>query len=391
MQCPDLSDLDNVDRLVMDYARDLGWSSLSTRFVKAAKEKIQVVGTPAAGFDSTVTNILEFMGAHRKILIDYMLGRLKQSLPRSRLPIQSDAFGSTKATSDYDLTIIGPGSYFVVRCIVDRFFEWTNHRTMSFVFDSNLYIGPDILVTDENRERFDKLGVKTVRIGESTKKAIPFPDDSGTLAMERESILGKLGKDDSALTDDEIMARYHTLTDLGKGMDAFVYGSVLHERGEEEEEEGGEDGGGGFGSKALYFEHLFRMNEAAIEGYHGLSTILFVVHGMQAGHMATIRPHLQEAHLHNAALENVIDLTNHWNAAVRHTSTHEALDAVGLKLKKYLLRILEALGLVSAKETAVLMNEPGPLREFMGLGADETIDPKSHKGLIGAMFRDLTK
>lgn len=375
MQCPDFSDLDNVDRLVLDYARDLGWSSLSHLFVKAAKEKVEV---RTGLFNSTVTNVLEFMGAHRKVLIDYMLGRLKQSLPRTGLPIQSDAFGSTKPTSDYDLTIIGPGSYFVVRCIVDRFFEWTNHRTMSFVFDSNLYIGPDILMTEETKRAFDAMGIKTVSVGDSKSfegitytKAIPFPDDA-TLALERESILSKLGKDDSNLTDEGIMDRYHTLTDLGKVMDEWVYGESGLMKTET--------------SKIDYFRHLFKMNEAAIEGYHGLSTILFVVHGMQAGHMATIRPLLQKDHLYNAALENVIDLTNHWNSAFRHGVS---LDTAAVKVKKYLLRALEALGL--AKEAVETMNEPGLLRMFMGLEADGTIDPKSHKGLIGAMFRDLSR
>jgi hypothetical protein len=369
--CADLPDLEHVDRLVVNYARDKGWSVISSMFTKAAKEKVVVSGGGDGNeFDSTVTNILEFLGAHRKILIDYMISALKGG--RSSM-IQADAFGSTKPTSDYDLTIIGPGSYLVVRCMVDKFFEW-KQSTMSFVFDSNLYIGPDVIMTPVNRARFEELGIRAVEMG---NRAVPFPDTDELVDLEKRRIRAKLGKHDADLDGDGILRRYHELTDMGKVMDDFVYGTAASPTT--------------FATKLAFFEHLYRMNELAIEGYHGLSTILFVVHGMQAGRMDLVRPLMTDSHLRNVALENVIDLTNHWNGAMHHSSATK--DAVALKVKKYMLRILEALPgeqMKHAKQAVSSIEDGARLRAFMGLG-DGEIDPSTSKGLVGALYRDLVE
>ena len=127
-------DLVDVDLAVLEYARKHGWSSISEMYVRAAKEKIPVPSEANEAMSTTVTNMLEFLGAYRKILIDYLVTGYvrKLGLRGSREyreflgpngasglhglgteladTVRVSALGSTNATSDYDVTLSGSSS-----------------------------------------------------------------------------------------------------------------------------------------------------------------------------------------------------------------------------------------------------------------------------------------
>ena len=121
-------DLVDVDLAVLEYARKHGWSSISEMYVRAAKEKIPVPSEANEAMSTTVANMLEFLGAYRKILIDYLITGYvrKLGLRGSREyreflgpnglgteladTVRVSALGSTNATSDYDVTLSGSSS-----------------------------------------------------------------------------------------------------------------------------------------------------------------------------------------------------------------------------------------------------------------------------------------
>jgi hypothetical protein len=228
------------------------------------------------------------------------------------------------------------------------------------LFDTNLYIAPELLIAPRTTtDIIEPLGLKMFVVqtvpGLKLRVAVPCPDEPSILATERASIFSKLGKDDSHMSNAEILQRYRRLASLGEELDSLVYRYLPSDK---------------FRSKTAFFDHIFEMNRTSIEAYHGLSTVLVVVYGIQAGMMDSVSTLLTSTHFLNAALENAIDLVNHWNAGVAQPGM--VLDTLAEKLSKYVKRIVVCLrkaGFDGGDLFIQLENASGQgLRALLGLG-----------------------
>jgi hypothetical protein len=322
-------DLVDVDLAVLEYARKHGWSSISEMYVRAAKEKIPVPSEANEAMSTTVANMLEFLGAYRKILIDYLITGYVRRLglrgsreyrqflgPGTELAdtIRVSALGSTNATSDYDVTLSGPGVHRIIEHITTQFYDLT-HETMSFVFDSNFYTVPKLVVRD--RRIYDELGIELL-FPYGTDVAVPVPGND-VLDTERRYILKKMrAKKSSAIS------KYRELVRLGERLDDFAYKYKPV-----------------FRTALEFFTHLFRMKRVSVEAYYGVSTVLVVVCGIQAKKLDEVRAVLSRKGFENAGLENLVDFAVHWNAyAASKKASAETDQLVFVRMSKYLQRVM---------------------------------------------------
>jgi hypothetical protein len=343
-------DLVDVDLAVLEYARKHGWSSISEMFVRAAKEKIMVPSEANEAMSTTVTNMLEFLGAYRKILIDYLVTGYVRKLCRREYreflgpngldgldganglnglnglhganglgaelaeTIRVSALGSTNATSDYDVTLAGPGVHLIIEHITTQFYDLT-HETMSFVFDSNFYTVPDLVIRD--RRIYDELGIELL-FPYGTDVAVPVPGND-VLDTERRYILKKLRAKKSS-----VIRKYRELVRLGERLDDFAYKFKPV-----------------FRTALEFFTHLFRMKRVSVEAYYGVSTVLVVVCGIQAKKLDEVRAVLSPKGFENAGLENLVDFAVHWNAyATSKKASAETDQLVFVRMSKYLQRVM---------------------------------------------------
>jgi hypothetical protein len=339
----------DLDMQVLTYARAAGgWAAMSAKFVRNGKEWVDVSGD-AGTWKTQIGRILEFLGAYRKIMIDYLITTYRSNLESEAKQkrayesfrgdralsslITYEALGSTNPTSDYDVTLCGPGLHCILRHLIDDFERLSTtedasaHKsdtsTMSFTFDSNFYTGPDVLVK-KDEARFSDLQLFYPDGQKGTHNvAIPVPKAHETLNMERKSILKKLERHEGR----SIREKYDELRRLTEELDVIAY------RG---------DGVSKVGEEAL-FELLFKMKETSIEAYHGVSTVLVVVYGMQAGKLEDLREVLGVRHYANACLENLIDFRAHWNEYQTSGKAETEKKIIFIKLSKYLLRIVTCL------------------------------------------------
>jgi len=316
-----------LDARIIRWASNQGWAAMarSVSGEKVAKERA-VIGS---SFSPSVRLVLEFLGAYRKLVLEYMIqfygaridpapyAQFLQSAGKASVldAVSSIALGSTRLTSDYDLTLAGPAVHAIMLGAVEQLRQQTQ-TTSSFLFDSNLYIAPDLILCPFVESRLRAIG--DIRVLESATEPgratpVPPPQGSAFVALERESILRKIGKDDAHLDEDEIMARYRRLAEVGARLDGMLYRSDV-------------DISSGV-SADDFFAVLLEMNALGMEAYHGLSTILMVVNGMQAGQAEQVNAMLGVDHKLNAALENVIDLTNHWAGATGKTGETPSLQS----------------------------------------------------------------
>jgi hypothetical protein len=324
-------DLVDVDLAVLEYARQHGWSSISEMYVRAAKEKIPVPSEANEAMSTTVANMLEFLGAYRKILIDYLVTgyvrtlrdkEYREFLGDAQLAetIRVSALGSTNATSDYDVTLSGPGVHRIIDHITTQFFDLTR-ETMSFVFDSNFYTVPDLVIRD--RRVYDELGIKLL-FPYGTDVAVPVPGDD-VLDTERRYILNKW-REPRALRARKVsvLSKYRELVRLGKRLDDFAYKYKPV-----------------FRTALEFFTHLFKMKRASVEAYYGVSTVLVVVCGIQAQKLDEVRVVLSKKGFENAGLENLVDFALHWNAyATSEKASAETDQLVFVRMSKYLQRVM---------------------------------------------------
>lgn len=360
----------SIERSVLSYVKSEGWGGLSS--VKTGKEKIPIsceAHEPCASWVTTRENILDFTGAYRKVLIDYFITGYIAQLDADK-GIQAEyailgddklgdvirytAFGSKNATSDYDVTLSGPCVHKIVGYLMTSFADLTAHdKSMAFVFDSNFYIVPELLIPLKlpGDDVWTKHKIKLFRpyvcdlhdhhhptcmegteAGRREREvAVPVPDGD-IIEMEWNQIMTKLNQphasSDADALDKEVLAKYANLVRLGADLDAFVY------KGDKS----------GLTDKAAFFRHLFAMKQTSIESYVGVSTVMAVVYGMQAGRMECVHNCMTPLNFENACLENLLDFTNHWNAQVPSMSADESHALrVFVKLSKYLQRVLVCL------------------------------------------------
>jgi hypothetical protein len=374
--------LANLDMEVLAHARaQHGWAGLSGQFMRTGKERIHVVKGSEGGASSWVTSaatVLEFLGAYRKLMIDYLLTKYIAKLSASRgakayeaflgrttplaEQVKFDALGSTNPTSDYDVTVSGPGVHCILARVLADFAAVSSAgkpadddaSTMSYMFDSNFYTGPDILVKRGER-RFDgyTLFYPDGGAGSDFRVAVPVPTTAAVLDMERAYIMRK-GAGGEA-TGKSIKQRYDDMLAVSNRIDALAYKG---------------DGASPI-EQATLFRLLFDLKVTSIEAYYGVSTVLVVVYGMQAKKLDALRGFLGPRNYQNACLENLFDFTAHWNEYVRHSASRDGTSRTAatdklllIKLSKYLQRMLVCLGEIRALENATL----GGLDGLDGLG-----------------------
>ena len=336
--------LRNIDIQLLDKAKEagLGWAGVSKQFLKAGKEKVWIGRGDEGPWSTSWTTIIEFLGAYRKVMIDYLITGYIKKLSESdkAREVYSDfigksnfadvvrfsALGSTNPTSDYDMTLCGPGAPCIVRHLTQTFEKFTS-ETMSFAFDSNFYIGPDILT---RRYQTKKYADRKIRLWfpdgerEEYNVAVPVPEGD-VVAREREYILKKLTP--THVDDKEgIVGRYMELVKYGKKLDKFAYWNADPVAL----------------TKREFFDLLFDMKLVSMEAYHGISTVLVVVYGMQGKvpKMSELRDVLSEGSFENACLENALDFTNHWNDYAQGSHDAATDQMMFVKLSKYILRVL---------------------------------------------------
>ena len=341
--------LRNIDIELLEKAKQagLGWAGVSRAFLNAGKEKVWIGPGAAGGWSTSWTTIIEFLGAYRKLMIDHLITGYIEKLGSSDRArgvysdfigtakfadvVRFSAQGSTNTTSDYDMTLSGPGAPCIVRHITRTFNSFT-HETMSYAFDSNFYIGPDILTRRSHTQKYAERNIQLwFPDGEKAEHnvAVPVPDGD-VLAREREYILKKLTPTHVEHKKD-IIEQYNRLVEYGKKLDQFAYWN-----------------GDSALTKDEFFDLLFDMKLVSMEAYHGISTVLVVVYGMQGKtpKMGELRRVLSEGCFANACLENALDFTNHWNDYVskagdaRDSGTADTDQMMFVKLSKYILRVL---------------------------------------------------
>jgi hypothetical protein len=338
---------------------------MSTNF-KVGKGRIDV-STDAANWSMSHRTALEFLGAYRKVMIDYILTCNIDKLSKSKAAqnayaaflgasdgkrtlkelVRFSAEGSTNVTSDYDVTLCGPG----LHCILSRALrvfagvvieahKRADHdatidhdddkSTMALAMDSNFYTGPEILVKrGDERMRGVALFYQHGDTGEYNV-AIPIPTSDDVLEAERASILKKLTRPNHK----SIGETYKSLVEVTKELDEVLY----RDRAAVD--------------ASRLFALLFRLKETSIEAYHGVSTVLVVVSGMQTNKREAVYDALSAENYRNAGLENVIDFAAHWNAyASRQTPnrTKETDKLALIQLSKYLQRVLACIDAMNRK------------------------------------------
>ena len=363
-ECIDVGEdnLRNIDIELLEKAKQagLGWAGVSHAFLNAGKEKVWIGPGAEGGWSTSWTTVIEFLGAYRKLMIDHLITGYIKKLENSDKArgvysdfigtakfadvVRFSAQGSTNPTSDYDMTLCGPGAPCIVRHITRTFNSFT-HETMSFAFDSNFYIGPDILTRRSHTQKYAKRNIRLwFPDGEKAyhNVAVPVPDGD-VVAREREYILKKLTPTHVEHKTD-IIEQYNRLVEYGKKLDQFAYWN-----------------GDSALTKNEFFDLLFDMKLVSMEAYHGISTVLVVVYGMQGKtpQMGELRDVLSEGCFENACLENALDFTNHWNdyaskmrkAGGRDSGTADTDQMMFVKLSKYILRVLTCVEELQIKTT----------------------------------------
>ena len=205
--------------------------------------------------------------------------------------------------------------------------------TMALTMDSNFYTGPEILVK-RGDERMS--GVVFFHPHGDTNEynvAVPIPTSDAVLVAERTSILKKLTKLAHVSSPKSIGETYRSLIEVTKALDEALYRDATAL------------------DASRLFALLFSLKETSIEAYHGVSTVLVVVYGMQSNKRDEVYNILRAENYRNAGLENAIDFAAHWNAyaSQQPTRTKETDKLVLIHLSKYLLRVIACIDAINLK------------------------------------------
>jgi hypothetical protein len=334
MECAKV-DIYNIDTELMVYLEKMGgWKFLTKKYNKEAKDRRNYIKTNEIQYRT----YLEFMGAFRKIIIEIIVKKTIDKMSRDvkkkyksfvkngdfKQYIMSSACGSTNATSDYDVTFAGPGSYLLVKCIIDNFknINLQKKQTMSNMFDSNFYLIPDLIVNKNNINRFKKHNIDLFKVDGS--HMIPLPNNKHIINLEFNQLKRKKN-DNRKLTNVNISKRYEQLIKLGGELDAFVYQDNYENST--------------IKNNMDFWKKILQMKEVAIEAYYCLSTVSLVVHGIQAKKINQLEKVLIADNFLISAAENMIDLYKHH----RHSFNKNNNRNLAVKLSKYVKRIFFSL------------------------------------------------
>lgn len=259
-----------------------------------------------------VKNLLLFIRAYSRILIDYHVGKRKKF--KNMGNFYKVVAGSTNITSDYDVTIMGKGAASVCEDIVNKGFRNIYKENLADVADSNVYISPAFVI-NKNKNYYPKWFKYIVSQGDV---AFPLPLSKVAIKKEIESVLAlkDIHHNNEKIS---IKNRYFKMIKLGKKIEnKFLYNSGKVTGGEEE-----------------YWDLVHSINATAIEAYVAVSTILTVVLGMQLKKELNLKP----IHYLISAYENMINFNMH--SQINISSYNKSKDKEGkfLKYSKYIQRI----------------------------------------------------
>jgi len=335
MKCPYIN-IFNLDKeLFQNIDKMGGWEYLTKKYNKEAKDKKNYLETNQ---DLQVKNYLEYMGAFRKIIIDIIVKKTTNKMSKDKKHINkyksflknnnlnkhiiASALGSTNLTSDYDITFGGPGSYLLIKCIIENFnkINLKNIPTMTQIFDSNFYLMPDLVITNSNINRFKNKNINLFQV--NGNHMIPIPNSKDITNLELLKLKNK--KDDNRkLTSKNLKKRYNKLLKLGEEMDVFIYqdnykNSIIK-------------------SKLDFFNKIMEIKETEIEAYFCLSTVLTVVYGIQLKKIDEIEKILIQDNFLVGAVENIIDLYKHQSHSF--VNNKDKIRNLSVKVSKYIYRI----------------------------------------------------
>ena len=386
-KCPNLP-YDNLDGLVNLNSKS--WfttvDNFKQRKVESAFTNLKSLSGNSNSIDFNSKYFLEFLGSWRKLIIELGIKAVVQNLKSKYKQfdnleeiIISDAYGSTNITSDYDLTLSGPGTYLIVKCILEKWKNYdfnlikrdrinterssqkkelirTTPKTFRDTFDSNFYLVPDLVLNKtmsnilKNTYKIRLYQVKKINDNWSKYTIIPGKENYD---LEINALNNKLNSvsidkqindynntnnnkllqsmDNSELrkahtellNSHPVSIKYNKLLELAKTLDEFLYSQnginmIIFKSGND------------------VIKHVMDMLENSIEGYYCLSTIIAVVYGIQAKKIEDVKIFFNDykGGWVIAAIENLIDLFIHLKDHNKNID-----DNIILKVSKYIYRI----------------------------------------------------
>lgn len=329
------SELLDLDKIILNNSI---WSELTKIYNSKVAKEIEI-----GILKTDVKNVLIFLNGYRRLLVDYYINRsINFVLPLSADKyktfmqdktfnelIKTTAFGAESPTSDYDVTLEGPGVHIIMNNILGDFQRNIN-KTTAITFDTNIYIGPVLRLNIETNYKFLKQQIPELQFFELAKRennlfsGVPIPLKKEILKIEWNNITSKFNEEHTELTNEIIMDKYNNLFKIGEKIDKLVYqmdNSIFNNKNNLEKE-------------IIFFNLLLDGCKTSIESAYALSTIIIVVYGIQGKKDISF---LKKENYLISIYENLSELKNHWNF------NNSKDDSVKLKVAKYIYRILFAL------------------------------------------------
>ena len=333
--------------------KEHSWDMLSSSYNnRQAKERTDWITNKKLPVQTQ--NYIEFVGSLRKILIDYTMKKtitkmdnntgLKQKysnfLQKSTFHdvILYHAFGSTNPTSDYDLTFAGPGIHVIVNCMFECYQKLKIGATMTYSFDTNFYLVPNLLLNRYNKPRLRGLKIKLFPVEKKNNFYVPVPDTPEIFDKEYRALKFKVSRSENLDNHKLVKHKYKLLLAQSTEMDEFLYQNIDNQEHNTAK-----------WTKDIFWDKLIEMNKTSIEAYYCLSTILAVVYSIQAKREQELSPYMSADNWLIAAFENMIDLYKHQGHSFKPGKS-EANKNLAIKVSKYIYRIYYCLNFYFIKQ-----------------------------------------
>jgi hypothetical protein len=362
----DIFDLDK--KILLSKEPEIIWDDLVSKYKKNSKERILIGDT----LQTTNERLLEFIGAYRKMIIDYLFTYKLNEVSNeeaTRKPPQYSTFlngkrlkdaidmkslGSNTITSDYDITLVGPAIPYIISHIVSQITILLD-KPSATLFDTNLY-GDHAFRMTKSYESLIQNRIKGLSFYAPFGKTdefytiVPIPNTIILLDKEWKIVNEKLHKKQESLSPEFIIKQYDKIVEDGMILDTIFYKNdeFLPKKGDDN-------------YKYLQIEHFWDLITGicrnSIESYHTISTILVVVYGIQANKIKELLGVLDARSFLIACIENIADLKHHWNDS-------DKTDVVAVKVSKYLQRILFCIYHYQTMTTTQTIFSDDDLREY---------------------------
>jgi hypothetical protein len=312
------------------------WAAMKELYSSSTSvAKRLLIGGAADGIE--VVNALLMVRAYSRVLVDMCINDVRRSGKR----VWSIAAGSTDITSDYDVSLVGPGAIKAVRCVVQTAQRRLGGKQLSVVADTNLYVSPSFAYLAESKPfpgvelsvyAAPELG-DAVRTGPAASSkdpgkwhlrvfvarelergawlAYPVPESPVAFQAERVALLQRFFGYGTP-------PNLETMLSFGKKLVRFQYPSSRSHLLTEEE----------------YWTSVINSMVYSVEAYVAVSTVLAVVVEMQ---QKTVGANLKKQIYEHAAVENYCDLRDHGGLS------RDASHVVIVQTSKYVKRILYCL------------------------------------------------